>query len=273
VLSTIEFDYVRNVVNRISAIELLDDKKYLVELRLSILANSEGYPSINHLIKNLQESTDSDLQKKVVDAMTTNETFFFRDHSPFELLRKEIIPNLLLKRASEKELNIWSAACSTGQEPYSISMLLHQHFPELVKFWNLSILATDLSISCLEYARRGSYDQIQVNRGLPVPYLVRFFNNSGIHWHLIPEVKQKVLFKEMNLIEKWVDMPKMDIIFLRNVLIYFNIETRKQILENIKFLLKPDGYLFLGQSESTYGIMPDFKRVDFTNSDSCFQLI
>jgi len=267
-----EFEYIRKIVQTKSAIFLDDGKEYLVELRLGILADNEGFSSLNLLISHLYKTGDPGLVKKVVDAMTTNETLFFRDHKPFELLRNTLIPDMVKKRSEIKELNIWSAACSTGQEPYSIAMLLHKHFLEQFKFWRVKILATDISQTCLDYARKAQYTQFEVNRGLPAPYLVRYLNQLDSRWHLLPEIKDAVHFNEFNLIESWPPLPKMDIIFLNNVLIYFTLETKKAILDKMRQQLKPDGYLFLGSAETTLNIAPYFERVISIENTNCYQL-
>lgn len=271
-LSVPEFDFIRSIVQRAAAIELIDDKKYLVELRIGILAHREGFASAAQLVNRLKETASEELRRKVVDAMTTNETMFFRDHVPFELLRHSLLPRLLAQRAPERRLRLWSAASSTGQEAYSLAMLLHQHFPEAIRHWNLEILATDLSVSCLSYARQGLYNHFEVSRGLPASYLVRFFDQEGNQWRINPEVRRLVSFQELNLIEDWPSLPQMDVILLRNVLIYFSLETRRKILDKIRRQLKPDGYLILGRSESPHNIVPYFKRVEALEHDNCFQL-
>lgn len=257
-ISTAEFDYVCHLTKRHSAIVLESEKKYLVDMRLDMLANHEGYVSGQALIQHLWTTSEPRLLKKVIDAMTINETYFFRDLHPFELLR-ELIP---ARQATGQPLNIWSAACSTGQEPYSIAMMLQMYFPELLLKGQTRLIASDLSQTSLDYARKGIYNQFQVNRGLPVNHLVRYFDQRGSQWHLRAEIRDQVSFHEINLIEAWPELPKMDFIFLRNVLIYFDIESRRRILDKIRGLLKPGGYLFLGTAEMTATITPGFERVD-----------
>ncbi|PIQ24476.1 chemotaxis protein CheR [bacterium (Candidatus Blackallbacteria) CG17_big_fil_post_rev_8_21_14_2_50_48_46] len=271
-LSSSEFDYIRHLLKNECAIVLENGKEYLVDLRLGILADNEGFSSIHSLIGHLSKRSEPDLVKKVVDAMTTNETLFFRDHKPFELLQKHLLPELLQNRASSRELNIWSAASSTGQEPYSIAMLIHQHFPQLVNQWNLQILASDISFTCLEYAREAVYNQFEVNRGLPIQLLIRYFEQKDTRWQLKPEIKNMVKFQELNLIQTWPFLPKMDIIFLRNVLIYFDLDVKKKILENVRKVLKPDGYLILGSAETTLLIDSAFERVETSLNVNCYRL-
>lgn len=269
-LSTQDFHYICNLILDRSAIVLGAEKEYLVDLRLGILADQEGFPSISALVKQLTQTGDAGLSKKVVDALTTNETLFFRDFRPFEYLKSELLPQLIESRRHSKSLRIWSAACSTGQEPYSIAMIIDKHFPEL-KNWQVEILATDLSFTCLEYARKASYNQFEVNRGLPASYLVSCFDKSGDRWELKPQIRQRVQFRELNLIDPW-QMPPMDMIFLRNVLIYFSPETKRTILSKIKTSLKTDSVLFLGGSETTLHLDPNYHRIDSKYNVNCYTL-
>ena len=185
----------------------------------------------------------------MIDALTTNETLFFRDLHPFEALRTEVIPELMEKRMSTRKLRIWSAACSTGQEPYSIAMLLEEHFPAL-RTWQLEIVGTDLSERVLNQAREGTYQQFEVNRGLPAKALIQFFKQNGSRWILNEAIKKHVRFSRMNLAKPWPSMGTFDIIFMRNVLIYFEVDVRKQILSRVRDVLAPDGLLALGNAET-----------------------
>jgi chemotaxis protein methyltransferase CheR len=269
-LSTLDFDYVRTVVHKGSAIVLEESKVYLAESRLAILARREGFASAADLVARLRVDAVAGLRQKVVEAMTTNETYFFRDMHPFEALRQVLLPRLVQQRALERQLNIWCAACSTGQEPYSIAMLLREHFPELAT-WRVSLLATDLSAEVLERARRGVYTQMEISRGLPAPLLVKYFSRRGLDWHLCPEVRGMVEFRRLNLIEPWPVLPPMDIILLRNVLIYFDVQTKKRILANVRQLLRTDACLFLGGAETTFNLDDEFQRVECARA-SCYQL-
>lgn len=270
-LSASDFDWVSQLVKKSCGISLQADKIYLAELRLSTLASKEGFRSPGTLVKHLTHTSDPSLQRKVVDVMTTNETSFFRDLKPFEFLRKELIPQFL-KRRPGKQLNIWSAACATGQEPYSIALLLQEHFPELFSEWQVNLLATDLSFTCLEIARRGVYNQFHVNRGLPVTYLVRYFEQHGEAWHLKPQIRQRVRFEELNLLDPWNALPPMDIIFMSNVLMYFELETKKNLLQRVRAQLKPDGVLFMGGSENPFGLEPAFVRMSSQDNANCYAL-
>jgi chemotaxis protein methyltransferase CheR len=202
------------------------------------------------------------IHHRAIHALTTNETLFFRDYHPYEELRRAILPEILQKRASERRLTIWSAACSTGQEPYSLAMLLLEHFPELAN-WTVSILATDLSAKVLKAAARGHYSQFEVNRGLPANYLVKYFIKDKEHWCVKPEVKKWIEFRPMNLVQPWPVLPPFDLVFVRNVMIYFDVETKKTILRKIRNCLLPHGYLFLGTAESTTSLDPEYQPVTF----------
>jgi chemotaxis protein methyltransferase CheR len=221
---------------------------------------------LEDLISRLRSETRiGGLHNQAVDALTTNETSFFRDFHPFEALRKEILPRLIQLRGGVKQLSIWSAACSTGQEPYSLAMLIREHFPE-IRDWKLSIIATDLSPTVLKVATEGAYSQLEVNRGLPAAYLVKYFTKEGDRWLIRPELKRDVEFRGMNLIQPWPIFPPLDLVFIRNVMIYFDVETKKTILRRIRNCLLPHGYLSLGTSETTINIDPEFRPVSVGRS-------
>jgi chemotaxis protein methyltransferase CheR len=257
-----EFDYIRRLVLEQSAIVLEDDKQYLAESRLLPLARREGFDSIGSLVVRLLAKKYDGLHRKVVEAMTTNETSFFRDFHPFEALRKMILPELILKRTASKELNIWSAACSSGQEPYSLVMLLQEDFPSLAD-WSIRLIASELSADMLARSREGRYTQLEVNRGLPARLLVKYFRQYGTDWEINETLRSKVEFQIMNLADYWPPLPPMDIILMRNVLIYFGVETKKKILGKVRQALKPDGFLFLGGAETTFNLDDAFERVQF----------
>jgi chemotaxis protein methyltransferase CheR len=256
-----DFQYVRDLVLRRSAIVLEQGKEYLVEARLAPVAREAGVGTIPALVEALRRAPSGPLATTVVEAMTTNETSFFRDSHPFDSLRETIVPTLLTRNAPERSISIWSAACSTGQEPYTIAMTLKEHFPQLDAGWKVSILATDLAEHVLARARQGRYRQLEVNRGLPASYLTKYFSRHGLEWEVLPELKRNIDFRQLNLIGEWGPMPKFDVVFLRNVLIYFDVETKKQILGRVRKLLKPGGWLFLGSAETTLNIDEAFRRV------------
>jgi chemotaxis protein methyltransferase CheR len=218
-------------------------------------------------VAKLRNQPYGDLHYAVVEAMTTNETSFFRDIHPFEALRNEILPPLLAARNLRRTLTVWSAASSTGQEAYTIAILLAEYFPQIGP-WNIQIIGSDLSQQVLDKAALGEYTQLEVNRGLPAALLVRYFQKVGLHWQVKPEIRKRVRFLPVNLIEAWPKMPVFDVIFLRNVLIYFNPETKRQILGNIRQRLAPDGTLFLGGAETTLGIDDSWERVSHGKTSS-----
>lgn len=262
-ISSADFDYIAQLARSQAAIVLEPGKEYLVENRLGPLAQREGFLSLDQLIAKMRsEKVINGLHHKTIDALTTNETLFFRDFHPFEALRKLILPKLIETRGSVKQLNIWSAACSSGQEPYSLAMLIRQHFPQM-NDWRINILATDLSPTILKAAGEGAYTQFEVNRGLPAAYLVKYFSKQGDKWVIKDEIKKMVQFKPMNLIQPWPMMPPCDLVFIRNVMIYFDVETKKSILKKIRACLLPHGLLFLGTAETTLNLDPTFKPENF----------
>lgn len=269
-ISTSDFDYVRCMVRERAAIVLESDKQYLVDARLVSLAFKEGYPSVQDLVSKLRTQPKDELIRKVVECMTTNETMFFRDTHPFEVMRKYILPDLLNKRSGKRALNLWCGAASSGQEPYSVMMMLREHFPQLAS-WNLTFVATDLSSEILAKARAGVYNQLEVNRGLPAPLLLKYFTKQGMNWQIKDEIRQAVQFREMNLCKPWPPLGEMDIVFLRNVLIYFDVEMKKSILGRIRRQLRPDGYLFVGSAETTLNLDDSFVPV-MHDKTVCYKL-
>lgn len=260
-MNTTHFEYLKNFLQEKAAIVLHAGKEYLVETRLNPLVHKEGFKTLDDMIAAMRARPGQGLHQRVIDAMTTNETLFFRDLHPFEALKKTILPELLVKRAAEKQLNIWCMASSSGQEPYSIAMLLREAFPLVVSNWKVFLLASDISDEMLEKTRQGRYTQFEVNRGLPVAYLAKYFEKKSPDWHLKEAVRKMVTVQKINLIHTWPALPRMDLIFLRNVLIYFDVATKRNILAQVKKSLKPDGYLFLGGSESTIGVDDSFERL------------
>ena len=261
-ISAVDFDYLRKLMRDQTAIVLDSGKEYIAESRLAQLVYQEGFESIQDLVQHLRSQSFDKLHRRVVNAMMNNETWFFRDLLPFEALRKSILPELMAARASEKTLRIWSAACSVGQEPYSVVMMIREHFPEL-RNWNVRLLATDVSTGALEKAMAGRYSQLEVNRGLPITLLTRYFNRAGVDWVLSEDIRRCVEFKQMNLAEAWPLMPPMDIVFLRNVLIYFEVPIKKEILCRLRRQLRPDAYMFLGSAETTLNLDDSFDRVQY----------
>ena len=254
------FNFISNLVRSKSAIVLESGKAYLVESRLSPVARELGLKNIAELVSELQKPGSQKLTQRVVEAMTTNETSFFRDIHPFTALKEKIIPNLIQCRAKEKSLSIWSNACSSGQEPYTIAMLIAEHFP-ILKDWKVRIISSDLSSQILDRARLGEFNQTEVNRGLPMNFLLKYFTKNENTWKIRDDIRKMVEFRELNLVEPFPALlPAMDIVFLRNVLIYFSPETKSEILKKVHKVMRKDSYLFLGGSETTMNLKVNFER-------------
>jgi chemotaxis protein methyltransferase CheR len=248
-----DFAYVRELVHRRSAIALEAGKEYLVESRLLPIARASGEGSLDRLVSRLRSSPEGALHKQVVEAMTTNETSWFRDRHPYESLESVILPDLLPRRAMERKLTIWSAAAASGQEAYSIAMVLHDRLAA-DPTWNLRVLATDLSEEMVRRTRAGRYSQLEINRGLPAAKLVRHFTRAGTDWLVNEPLRRMVEARQLNLAAPFPRLPPVDVLFLRNVLIYFKLETRRQILDRVRRVLRPDGYLVLGGAETTLNV-------------------
>lgn len=258
-IAALDFNYLRELVRERCSIVIDPGKEYLAESRLAGITTVEGYQSVGELLQALRAQAFNGVHRKVLEAMTNNETWFFRDFAPFELLKDEIIPSLLQRRTGT--IRIWSAASSSGQEAYSIAMLLREQFPSCARKFN--IYGTDFSSAVLERAKAGLYGQLEVNRGLPALMLSKYFQPVGLNWQLKPDIRQAVTFQWLNLAEAWPEMPVADVVFLRNVLIYFDLETRKNILTRLHRVLARDGYLILGGAESTNGLDNSFERVSW----------
>ena len=220
-------------------------------------------------MRSLRLARFTDLHQKVVEAMTTNETLFFRDARAFDMLARSILPALIAERSAQRSLNIWCAACSSGQEPYSVAMLLREHRPSL-EGWRIAITASDISRDMIARAHAGRYSRLEVNRGLPAALLVKYFEQHGPAWEIRPEIRRMVGFREINLIHDWPNLRDIHLVLMRNVLIYFDRATKKRILERIARLLDPRGYLILGGSETTINIDDSFEPVS-SGGAVCFQ--
>jgi len=240
-------------------------KEYLVKSRLAPLAHKHGAPNIDHLIERLRSKIHNNLLTDVVEAMVTTETLFFRDIQPFENLRQFVLPELIERRRTERTLNIWCAASSSGQEPYSLAILLNEYFPALGT-WRINLLATDVSQEMVQRSSTGCYSQFEVNRGLPTRLLLKWFRQEGAFWYINERVRNSVTFSRLNLAQPWPAMPSWDLIFLRNVMIYFDNEMKKLILERVARVLRRDGYLLLGGAETTLNLSDSFCRVETLNS-------
>lgn len=255
-----DFAFLRDLVMRESAIVLEAGKEYLASTRLEPVARKEGLDDVAALVRELRAKPHGKLRDAVIDAMTTNETLWFRDAHPFESLKKSIIPELIEKRANKKSLNIWCGAASTGQEPYTVAMILRDSFPKLLD-WKIRIVATDISNAALDRARTGRYTQMEMGRGLPASYMVKYFTRKGVEYEINPEIRAQVDFKVLNLASGWPYIGTFDLVLIRNVLIYFNQETKGQIVNKAAKVLEPDGYLMLGSTESLLNINVNLDRV------------
>jgi chemotaxis protein methyltransferase CheR len=255
--SSVDLDYVRDLIRESSAIVVDQTKSYLITTRLAPVMKRHGLASLADLVARLRSSTLGPLRDEVIDAMTTNETLWFRDSHPFDALRTSVLPEVLERRATERDLVIWSAACSSGQEPYTIAMLLREHFPQLFN-WTVRLMATDLSGEMLGRAAAGVYSQTEMNRGMPAAMLVKYFERVGAEWRVIAPIRSMVEFRTINLARPWPYVPTADVVFLRNVLIYFDTETKRAILDRVRGVLRPGGALFLGAAETTLGIHNGF---------------
>lgn len=233
-----------------------NSKQYLVESRVMPIVRRERLSGLDELVQILQRKQSPKLAKDVIEAMTINETYFFRDKTPFDQFRNTILPALIETRQKERKLRIWSAAASTGQEAYSLAMILEDNAARMPG-WNIEILGTDLSDQVLEKARKGIYSQFEVQRGLPTPMLLRHFTQTGESWQISEAMRSKVTFRQLNLLSDFTSLGRFDVIFCRNVLIYFDTNLKADILSRMTRMLTPDGFLTLGASESLIGIKTD----------------
>lgn len=255
-----DFDYVRALVREHSAIVLGNDKAHLVETRLHGLLRQTGNSSIHLLIQELRHKPFGELHRQVVEAMTTNETFFFRDQWPFAVLAQQVLPELVSVRAVDREVTLWSAACAAGQEPYSLAMVMDRS-PMQAFNWRIRILGTDLSQQMVDRTRTGRYSRTEIERGLAPDLRERYFSQEGEEWVAREAIRSMVETRVLNLAQPWPPLPKMDVIFLRNVLIYFDVETRRRIVDQVRRQLHPHGVLFLGSTENILGLDDSFERV------------
>jgi len=255
-----DFGFLRKLLKERSGLVLAPDKQYLAESRLLPLARRTGINTLTELVARLKTPQAAALASEVVDAMTTNETFFFRDKIPFEHFRDTIMPALIASRARKKTIRIWCAAAATGQEPYSLAMTLKGMGAQLAGY-KVQILATDLNAEVLERAREGIYSQFEVQRGLPIQQLVKFFTQVGERWQIAQELRAMVQFRPLNLLADFKPLGSFDVVFCRNVLIYFDQPTKTQVLERIARQMPDDGFLVLGAAETVVGLTETFKPV------------
>ena len=252
-----DYEYLRKLLKDHSGLDLSADKQYLIESRLLPLSRKAGLPGISELVQKMRGGS-AVLVTQVVEAMTTNETFFFRDKVPFDHFRDTIMPEILKARASRKSVRIWCAAGSTGQEPYSLAMCLKEMGAQL-SGWRIEIIATDLSQEVLEKSRAGIYSQFEVQRGLPIQMLVKYFKQNGEFWQINPEIRAMVQHRQLNLLHDFSQLGTFDVVFCRNVLIYFDQDTKINIFDRLARVIEPDGFLALGAAETVVGLTETFK--------------
>jgi chemotaxis protein methyltransferase CheR len=247
-----DYDYLRKLLKERSGLMLSDDKQYLIESRLLPLVRKMGLKDIGDLVVEIKKGSNRHALE-VIEAMTTNETFFFRDKVPFDHFKQTVLPDLIKARGARRSLRIWCAASSTGQEPYSLAMIIKDMEAQLAG-WRIDIIATDISLEVLEKSKAGIYSQFEVQRGLPIQMLVKHFKQHGEMWQLNPDVRAMVQYRPFNLLQDFGQLGKFDVIFCRNVLIYFDQETKTSIFNRLAKVTEPDGYLFLGAAETVVGL-------------------
>ena len=254
-----DFEFLAELLKEKSGLMLTPEKVYLLESRLTPLSRKRGLDSLDTLIQQLRTSRDDGLVKEVTEAMTTNESFFFRDHTPLDILKNHVLP-AMEKARPNKRLRIWCAAASTGQEPYSLAILLKENWPKW-KDWKIEIVGTDICTQVLEKAKAGTYSQFEVQRGLPIQTLIKYFKQEGDVWRLNEDVRKMVTYRPFNLLGSFGLLGSFDVIYCRNVLIYFDQATKKEVLERMQNILANDGTLFLGAAETVLGITDKLRPV------------
>ena len=252
-----DYEYLRKTLKDHSGLDLSSDKQYLIESRLLPLSRKAGLSGISELVQKMKGGA-AGLTTQVVEAMTTNETFFFRDKVPFDRFRNSIMPEILQVRSNRKNIRIWCAAGSTGQEPYSLAMCLKE-MGAAIAGWRIEIIATDLSQDVLEKSRSGIYSQFEVQRGLPIQLLVKYFKQTGELWQINADIRAMIAHRQLNLLHDFSQLGVFDVIFCRNVLIYFDQDTKINIFNRLAKTTEPDGFLVLGAAETVVGLTDTFK--------------
>ena len=259
-MTPLDYDFLRKCLKARSGLVLSGDKEYLVESRLLPVARRAGFANLGELVGALKAAPDAALMTTVVEAMTTNESLFFRDKTPFEHFRLTVMPALLAARRASRSIRIWCAAASTGQEPYSLAMCLKEMERDIAG-WRIDLLGTDLSGDVLEKARAGLYTQFEVQRGLPIQSLIKHFTQSGELWQIAPELRAMVKYRQLNLLRDFSSLGTFDLVFCRNVLIYFDADTKVDVLTRMAQITAGDGFLVLGAAETVVGLTDRFKMV------------
>ncbi|NQW01393.1 MAG: protein-glutamate O-methyltransferase [Rhodospirillales bacterium] len=255
-----DFDLIRKILRERSGLVLGEEKAYLLESRLVPVARKHGLAGLDEIVQKVRTAPAENLLVDITEAMTTNESFFFRDVKPFDLFRDNILKDLIESRAAKKSFRIWCAAASSGQESYSLAILLKEAAAKLAG-WRTEIVGTDISKEILARATEGKYSQFEVQRGLAIQLLVKYFTKEGEQWRISQDLRDMVSFREFNLLNDFTPLGKFDVVFCRNVLIYFDQETKKKVLERIALMLPPDGVVFLGGAETVLGITDKFEPV------------
>jgi len=253
-----DFEMISKLVKERSGLLLSEDKAYLLASRLNPVARRYNFKGFDELAKAVRLHKDEDLLRDITDAMTTNESFFFRDAEPFDQFRDLILPHMLETRSERKSFRVWCAACSSGQEPYSLAMILKEH-EDLFAGWKIEILATDISRNVLAKAVEGTYSQFEVQRGLPIDLLVKYFNQDDDRWQIDETIRRMVTYKPFNLLDDPSSFGQCDVVFCRNVLIYFDLPTKSAILDRVARLMPSDGFLYLGGAETILGVSDRFR--------------
>jgi len=255
-----DFEFIAQLLYQRSGLVITQEKAYLLESRLNPVARKWDLDSFDALIAALRSNKDERLMVDVTEAMTTNESFFFRDNRPFDQFKDIVLPHLLEARAARKQIRIWSAACSSGQEPYTLAMILKEEAAKMAG-WKVEIVATDLSTEILSKAKEGLYSQFEVQRGLPITLLMKYFAQEGEKWRISDEISKMVTYKPFNLLDNPAALGTFDVVFCRNVLIYFDQQTKGQVLGRIAQIMPSDGFLYLGGAETVLGISDSFEVV------------
>ena len=256
ILTPPDIELLSGIVAEYSGNMIAPRQAYMLEKQLAPIAKSNGLADVPALVQEIRRSKNPNLSTQIAEAVTVNETSFFRDAHPFEALKKQIIPDLTAANQNRREIRIWCAACASGQEPYTLAMVIRENFPHLSN-WKIKIVATDISNEMLDKCRSGEYSQLEVNRGLPARTLVRFFERSGSLWRAKPELRDMIEFSRLNLTSPFSSLGQFDIVFLRNV---FDKPTKQDILTRVHGVLRPDSYLFIGSVESTIGFNVPYRR-------------
>jgi chemotaxis protein methyltransferase CheR len=259
-MTVTDFEFICQILRERSGLVLTNDKAYLLESRLLPVARKWKLATFDDLVRVIRSKMDEAVIRDVVEAMTTNESFFFRDTKPFDQFKALVLPALLKSRAASRTIRVWSAACSSGQEPYSLAMILSEMAAQL-NGWKIEIVGTDLSTEILNRAKEGMYSQFEVQRGLPITMLVKYFSQIGDRWQINAKMRGMVQYKEFNLLQDPMPLGRFDVVFCRNVLIYFDQPTKTRVLNSVAKLMPEDGFLFLGGAETVLGITDKFQMM------------